>query len=54
MNDGDVDGEAAVKTPVLNGDVSRSTTGLVSRTQDTQLLQLNSGERRPKSANLNT
>ena len=35
MNDGYVDGEAAVETPVLDGDVQ-----LVGRTKDTKLLQL--------------
>ena len=40
VDDGDVDGEAAMETPVLDGNVSGSTTGLVGRTKDTQLLQL--------------
>jgi len=38
VNDGYVDGEAAVETPVLDGDVSRPTTGLVGRTKDTKFL----------------
>ena len=31
----DVDGETAMETPALDGDVSRSTTGAVSYTQKT-------------------
>ena len=40
MNDGHIDREAAAETPVFDGDVSRSTTGLVGRTKDTKLFQL--------------
>ena len=43
-NDGNVDGEATVETPVLDRHVSGPTTRLVSRTQDTQLLQLGGEE----------
>ena len=41
---GDVDGEAAVETPMLDRDVSGPTTRLVSRTQDAQLLQFGGEE----------
>ena len=40
VNDGHIDCEAATETPILDGDVSGSTTGLVGRTKDTKLLQL--------------
>jgi len=40
VNNGHINREAAAETPVLDGDVSGSTTGLVSRTKDTKLLQL--------------
>ena len=40
VNNGYVDGEAAVETPVLDGDVSRPPTGRVGRAKDTELLQL--------------
>ena len=40
VNDGYIDREAATETPILDGDVSGSTTGLVGRTKDTKLLHL--------------